>query len=97
MIFETLMVVGKNKPLQTRNKIAGTITVDGQPAKRFVAVYDRRNFAFIAATVSNQNTGKWEITGIPEFPERTLLVVATDTTGNYNAEVADYISQVATV
>ena len=80
-----------------RNLIAGTVTVDGLPARRNITVFDRRNFSWVASTTSDPITGEWEIPGVQEFPERTLLVVALDITGNYNAEVADYISQVATV
>lgn len=84
-------------PKTHRNKLGGVVKVDGVPAKRYVSVYDRRNFSFIASTISSATTGEWEIIGLPEYPEETLLVVAMDIGGNYNAEVADYISQVATV
>lgn len=79
-----------------RHRLAGTVTVDGLPAQRYVTVFDRRNYTWVASAISNAVTGAWEITGLPEYPERALLVVALDTTGNYNAEVADYITQVAT-
>jgi hypothetical protein len=79
-----------------RHRLAGSVTVDGQPARRFIAVFDRRNCAWVAGTVSDPATGAWEITGVAEYPERVLIVVALDTTGAYNAEVADYVSQVAT-
>jgi len=77
-----------------RNKLAGTITVDGQPASRLAVVLDRATFVLIAATISNPATGDWEIKGIPEYPMQSLLVMSLDNTGDYNAEVADYISQV---
>lgn len=83
--------------ISRRHKIGGVVKVDGVPAKRYITVYDRRNFSFIASTLSSAITGEWELIGLPEYPEETLLVVAMDIGGNYNAEVADYISQVATV
>ena len=79
-----------------RHRIAGTILVNGQPASRFVAAYDRRRFSWLASTISDPVTGSWEISGLPELPLQSLLVVSLDTTGTFNAEVADYISQVAT-
>lgn len=80
-----------------RHRIAGTVKVDGLPAKRYVVVIDRRSLSYLAATISDPVSGEWELSGLPEYPERALLVMALDTTGNYNAEVADYITQVATV
>ena len=77
-----------------RHRLAGTVTVDGVPAKRLVAVFTRDGMAFVAATWSNAATGTWEIYGLPQYLERQLVVLALDNTGNYNAEVADYVSQV---
>ncbi|WP_284153042.1 hypothetical protein [Desulfofustis limnaeus] len=82
---------------QGRHKLAGTVTVDGQPARRNIMVIDRRTLTYVAGTTSDPTTGAWEIYGVSEYPERSLLVLALDTTGHYNAEVADYITQVATV
>lgn len=80
----------------TPHKIGGTVTVDGQPAERMVVAVDRRTFKFVAATTSHPETGEWIIEGIETYPERTLIVFAIDGQGQYNAEVADFISQVAT-
>jgi len=98
MIHGLFKVLGpKQAPRSGRHKLAGTITVDGVPASRVVAVLDRRSFERMATTTSNHKTGKWEVVGLPERPEKALVVVAFDNTGKYNAEVADYVSQVATV
>ena len=80
-----------------RHRLAGVVTVDGAPAKRLVVAIDRRTLTLIAATLSDSITGAWEIKGIQEYPERSLVVISFDNTGNYNAEIADYVSQVATV
>jgi hypothetical protein len=85
------------KPRLDEHRLAGIVTVDGLPAKRVIAVIDRQTMVFIAFTVSDATTGKWEIIGLPPKAEKSLTVIALDNTGNYNAEVADYISQVATV
>ncbi|BDD88863.1 hypothetical protein [Desulfofustis limnaeus] len=89
--FEGIMAVKTN-----RHKLAGTVTVDGTPAKRNVLCLERDTMAYVGATVSDANTGAWMLYGLPEYPERSLIVFALDTTGNYNAEVADYVTQVAT-
>lgn len=78
-----------------RHKLAGVVTVDGQPAKRMIVAMRRDTFAVVSKTYSIEETGAWEISGVPEHPERSLIVLALDDTGNYNAEVSDYISQVA--
>ncbi len=77
-----------------RHRLAGSVFVDAAPAKRLVVVIDRVTLGLLAATISDQITGAWELAGLPEYAERSLLVMALDSTGNYNAEVADYASQV---
>jgi hypothetical protein len=78
-----------------RHRLAGTVTVDGQPASRLVCVFDRLTMSLIASKWSNPTTGAWEIKGISEYPAQRLFVVSFDSIGNFNAEIADYISQVA--
>lgn len=98
-LFDTSIantVLGKQLPRTDRHMLAGKVTVDGSPASRFITVFKRGNYEHIAVTKSLAETGDWKIMGLPEYPERSLLVVATDTEGKYNAEVADYVSQVAT-
>jgi len=93
-MFFTFVVSGQPPARTTRHKLAGIVTVDGAPAARLIIVMDRATFVLIAATTSVPATGAWEISGIAEYPLRSLLVFSLDNTGNYNAEVADYISQV---
>ena len=80
----------------SRHKIGGTVTVEGVPQKRMVVAIDRRTFSFVYATTSHPETGEWAMEGLEELPERSLMVFAVDSEGKYNAEVADFISQVAT-
>lgn len=93
MLFD-FIISGSFSARTDSHRLAGTVTVDGQPAKRLVIVVDRLTLAFIAATLSHPTTGAWEIKGLLQYPERSLLVFSLDSTGNYNAEVADYVSQV---
>lgn len=92
-----LQFIGTPTPFARRHKLAGVVKVDGTPASRLVVVLDRRTCTFLAATTSNPSTGAWEIIGLPEYPERVLVVLAFDNTEAFNAEIADYITQVATV
>lgn len=93
-MFEDFVVSG-SVPLRTdRHRLAGTVTVDGQPASRLVCVFDRLAMVLLAAKWSDPTTGSWEIAGLPEYPVQRLFVAAFDNTGNFNAEIADYVSQV---
>ena len=82
-------------PRLSEHRLAGVVTVDGLPAKRVIAVIDRQLMNFVAFTVSDATTGKWEIVGLPPKAEKSLTVVAFDSTENYNAEIADYITLAA--
>ena len=77
-----------------RHRLAGVVTVDGQYAEKRIHVHLRSTMELVAATYSDPVTGEWEIFGLPEYPEGSLIVIAFDNTGTYNAEVADYVSQV---
>lgn len=93
MIFD-LIKLGTYPLRADRHRLAGTVYVDGAPARRLVVVIDRVTLVLVASKWSDPITGAWEINGLDQFGERRLLVVAMDDTGNYNAEVADYVSQV---
>jgi hypothetical protein len=78
-----------------RHLIGGTVEAEGVPAKRAVFAFDRRTMKYVGGTYSNEDTGEWQIKGTLEYPERSLLVIAIDSSNTYNAEVADFITQVA--
>ena len=94
MINTDAFVLAQGLPRTDRHRLAGTVTVDGNPAQKRVMVFNRISLELIAATYSAPATGAWELYGLPEYVERSLLVLAFDDTGTYNAEVADYVSQV---
>lgn len=77
-----------------RHRLAGVVTVDGSPAQRRVTVCKRVSLEIVAQTLSDSVTGAWEIYGMAEYDEGSLIVLAFDNSGTYNAEVADYVSQV---
>lgn len=92
--------IGPPPPRTDRHKLAGTVTVDGQPARRRVVVFDRRDYSLVACAESLVGTGVWQISGITEYPERALLVVGLDLdapigAAKFNAGAADLITQVA--
>ena len=94
-MFETdCIIAAAPSPRTDRHRLAGIVYVDGLPANRRVIVQLRESLLLVADTDSNPQTGAWEIYGLPEYPERSLVVTALDHTGNYNAEVADFVSQV---
>lgn len=95
IIHEHTSTIGSERT--DRHRLAGTVTVDGSPARRTIFVCDRRTLAYVAATTSDPITGAWEISGLPEYPEGSLIVLALDNTATCNAEVADYVSQVPSV
>lgn len=92
MLFD-FSITGSPLLRTDRHRLAGSVKIDGVLGPRLVVIIDRLTFVLVAATWSRPD-GSWQIYGIPEYPERRLLAVALDHTGNYNADVADYISQV---
>lgn len=93
MLFDFIRL-GQPTNFMHRHRLAGTVTVDGQPASRLICVFDRLTKVLLAAKWSDAATGAWEIAGMNEYPRRRLFVAAFDSEGNYNAEIADYVSQV---
>ena len=81
-------------PRADRHRLAGTVTVDGTPARKRVVILLRGSCSLVSVRVSDPMTGAWQAVGLPEYAEGALTVIAFDDTGTYNAEVADYVSQV---
>lgn len=84
---------GTLPPRSDRHRLAGTVTIEGVPGVALISVFDRRTNVLVASRWSLPD-GSWQISGLPEYPERSLRVEATDNSGKYNAKVADYVSQV---
>lgn len=92
MIDLSPIILVLSQPRQDRHRLAGTTKINGAPGTALVTVFDRRSNVLRAAKHSLPD-GTWEIAGLPEYPERSLRVEATDNSGKYNAKVADYVSQ----
>lgn len=84
-------------PRTTRHFLSGTTTLAGLPVERLVVVLERTYFTVIATTLSNPTTGLWELSGLEEYPENELIVMAIDNTGTHNSLLYDYVSQGTTV
>ena len=93
MILTNSTIVVAPSPRIDRHRLAGSVTVDGSPTQKQIAVFDRVSFELLATCYSDPTTGDWELFGMYEYPEKSLLVVALDNSETYNAEVADYVSQ----
>lgn len=75
--------------------MGGTVTVNGNPASRRVAVFNRNTLQLVGVTRSLVD-GTWRLNGMNEYPERSLFAVAfDDEQQKYNAEIADFLTQVA--
>jgi len=77
-----------------RHRLSGTVTVDGLPAAKNVVVLQRATLQLLGIKGSDPATGAWEISGLPEYPMESLLVMALNADNTANAEVADHVSQV---
>lgn len=82
------------QPRTDRHRLAGTVTVDGSPAQKRILACRRMTLEVVAQTMSDPTTGAWEIYGLPQYDEGDFVIIALDESGTYNAEVADYVSQV---
>lgn len=94
MILGGVIISRISIPAPEKRRLAGRTTVDGSPEKRRVVIHSRGTNEYVASTLSNSATGQWEIRGMPVFPERSLVATAFDDTGQYNAEILDFVSQV---
>lgn len=70
-------------------RIRGTVTVEGDPAHRWVLLLDRRTHIVIRAAWSDE-TGRYEFDWIDD--DRLYTVLAHDYTRQYNAVVADNVT-----
>lgn len=76
-----------------KRHLAGRVTVNSVGVSRRVVVQKRGTFEYVSSTHSNAD-GSWDMRGIPVLPEKSLLAIAVDDTGQYNAEILDFLSQV---
>lgn len=76
-----------------KSRLSGRVTVNGAGTSKRVVVQKRGTLEYVASTHSKAD-GSWELRGLPVFPEKSLVAIAFDDTGTYNAEILDNLSQV---
>ncbi|RLC34253.1 hypothetical protein DRH14_03380 [Candidatus Shapirobacteria bacterium] len=78
----------------TLYRLAGTVTVDGNGAKRRIIAYHRETGDYVGSVMA-QSDGSWEISGIPQYGSGNVMVIAQDTeTSGYNSGVRDFVTPV---
>jgi hypothetical protein len=83
-------IVSKTAPGRVgAGSVVGTVNVLGSPAKRRVALLDRRSMKVLAVTWSDPITGAYEFKGFD--PRFDYLVICDDYTKTYNAAAADWV------
>ena len=86
------LTVDQVNPLPViKNRLAGRVKVNGSGAKKRIAVFRRGTLEYVASGMSNAD-GTWEIKGMPELPEESLIVFYIDDTRSFNPIAFDYIS-----
>ena len=93
MIFSVIRI-GSEPARTDRHRLAGITKINGVPGPQLVAIFDRITLALVAAKISHQTTGAWELSGLPEYPSSRLSLVVFDLAGAYNSETADLLTQV---
>ncbi|PID76822.1 MAG: hypothetical protein CSB24_04650 [Deltaproteobacteria bacterium] len=92
IVDDSLQILGKPLVEDKHYQISGTVKEDGQFVSRPVIALDRYSMAYRGGTVSDAATGVWKITGLPELPEKSLLVLSIDLDRETNAEVFDSVT-----
>ena len=84
--------VAKENSHVFKRRLAGRVQVNGAGAKKRIVVLKRGTFEYVASGMSNVD-GTWEIKGLPELPEESLLVFYIDDTRSFNPIAFDYVSE----
>ena len=58
-------------------RLSGRVTVNGAGSSKRVVVQKRGTLEYVASTHSKTD-GTWEIKGMPELPEKSLIVMVID-------------------
>lgn len=75
-----------------KQRLAGRVDAYGSGAKKRIGIIKRGTLEYVASGMSNTD-GTWEIRGLPELPEESLLVFYIDDTRSFNPIAFDYISE----
>ena len=92
-IFDILTPsVSTTNPKSYPHVLSGSVKVEGQLQPLRVRVYNR-NTASLIATKWAKADGTFEFRSIPKLPEKSLMVIALESTGStHNAQVFDFVT-----
>ena len=77
MIIGGMVVIELSPAAAIKRRIAGRVTVNGAGSSKRVVVQKRGTLEYVASTHSKTD-GTWEIKGMPELPEKSLIVMVID-------------------
>ena len=93
MMFDSLVCSIDTSLITPKRRLAGKVSVEGLSAKKRVVVHHRGTNEYVASTVSDPDTGNWEIRGLPIADDESLIVFYIDDTRSFNPIAFDYVSQ----
>lgn len=88
------IIVREGTPREGRHYLSGLVTAGDTPLFMRRVVLMRRDTLEILAVRDSGQDGMVEFSGLPEQPERSLVMIVLDTAeGEYNGYVADFLTQ----
>ena len=93
MMLSMFIVARADLSPAPKRRLAGNCSVNGIGSSKRVVIQKRGTLEYVASTHSKAD-GTFEIRGMPVLPEKSLVAIAFDDTGTFNAEVLDSLSQV---
>lgn len=77
-----------------RHYISGTVSIGDVPVRMRRVVLMRRDTLDVLAVTDSAADGNVVFQGLPEHPERSLIMIAMDVVGGeHNAYAADFLTQ----
>ena len=88
------VIVRAGTPREDRHYLSGEVTAGDTPLFMRRVILMRRDTLEILAVRDSGQDGMVEFSGLPEQPERSLVMIVLDTAGGeYNGYVADFLTQ----
>lgn len=91
-VFGGWEIITVSSAAAAKRRLAGRVQVNSSGAKKRIAIFKRGTLEYVASGMSNAD-GTWEIKGLPELPEESLLVFYIDDTRSFNPIAFDYVSE----
>lgn len=88
------IIMREGTPREGRRYLSGRVTAGDSPLFLRRVVLMRRDTLEILAVRDSGQDGLVEFSGLPEQPERSLVMIVLDNAGgDYNGYVADFLTQ----